>query len=78
MKVLISRLNKREELKKQADSKQNHQDQPDTAWGLQIRSYTLQPYQLIKDLKSGVERKDVDAVLAGDIGGFLEAGLLTF
>jgi protein subunit release factor B len=44
MKVLVARLNKREENKRLEEKASAHSDQPDTAWGLQIRSYTLQPY----------------------------------
>lgn len=76
MQVLLSRLNEREEKKRKEARAQSHSDLPETAWGLQIRSYTLQPYQLIKDLRTGLERKDVDAVLDGDINEFLEASLV--
>lgn len=44
-------------------------------WGHQIRSYTLHPYKLVKDHQTGWEEKDPEAVLAGEIGGFIEAGL---
>ena len=44
-------------------------------WGHQIRSYVLQPYQLVKDLRTGVERTDPARVLDGDIDDFLGAAL---
>ena len=44
-------------------------------WGHQIRSYVLQPYQLVKDLRTGVENTNPSAVLDGDIDGFIEAAL---
>jgi peptide chain release factor 2 len=44
-------------------------------WGHQIRSYVLQPYQLVKDLRTGVENTSPTAVLDGDLDAFLEAAL---
>lgn len=44
-------------------------------WGHQIRSYVLQPYQLVKDLRTGIENTNPTAVLDGDIDGFIEAAL---
>ena len=47
----------------------------DIGWGHQIRSYVLQPYQMIKDLRTGTESSNTQAVLDGDIDAFLEASL---
>ncbi len=51
-------------------------EKKDIAWGSQIRSYTLQPYQLIKDHRTGIEIGNVNAVLDGDIDGFIKGYLL--
>jgi peptide chain release factor 2 len=47
----------------------------DIGWGHQIRSYVLQPYQMVKDLRTGVEKGNAQGVLDGDIDAFLEASL---
>jgi len=64
------------ELKKRANAAQLERDnQGDNGWGYQIRSYVLQPYRLVKDLRTGVETSDDKAVLDGDIDLFLSAYL---
>ena len=50
-------------------------EQNEAAWGHQIRSYVLAPYQMVKDLRTDVEIGNVDAVLDGDVGGFTDGYL---
>ena len=64
------------ELRKRQDAAQSLNDEKsDIGWGYQIRSYVLQPYQMVKDLRTGVETSQTGAVLDGDIDLFLEASL---
>ena len=64
------------EMQKKSDAAQQARDnQGDNGWGYQIRSYVLQPYRLIKDLRTDAETADCKAVLDGDIDLFLSAAL---
>lgn len=75
MKMLQARLYEAE-LKKREDAAQaEHQAKTDIGWGHQIRSYVLQPYQMIKDLRTNAETSDTQGVLNGDIDLFLQASL---
>jgi peptide chain release factor 2 len=76
MKVLKARLFQLEEDKKAAEIKKMHDNKKEIAWGSQIRSYTLQPYRLIKDHRTGFESGNVDSILDGDLSGFIKAALL--
>lgn len=75
MKVLKARLFELERQKKEQELEKIKGPKKDIAWGNQIRSYVLQPYRLVKDLRTGYEVGDADAVLDGDLDGFIEAYL---
>jgi len=73
--MLKARLYKYEIQKKDEASENLAKSKTDIGWGHQIRSYVLQPYQLVKDLRNNLENTDPDSVLDGDIDEFLEAAL---
>jgi len=73
--MLKARLYRHEIEKKEEASESLAKSKTDIGWGHQIRSYVLQPYQLVKDLRNNLENTDPDSVLDGDIDGFLEAAL---
>lgn len=75
MKILMARLYERELAQREAEKQKLHEDKKEIAWGSQIRSYTLQPYQLVKDHRTGLEIGNVQAVLDGEIDPFIEAYL---
>ncbi len=76
MKILKARLYELERKKQQEKLQEIHDNLDEIAWGNQIRSYILQPYRLVKDHRTQVERGDVDNVLDGDLDTFIEAYLL--
>ena len=73
--MLKARLYRHEIEKKEETSENLAKSKTDIGWGHQIRSYVLQPYQLVKDLRNNLENTDPDSVLDGDIDGFLETAL---
>ena len=73
--MLKARLYKHEIEKKEEASENLAKSKTEIGWGHQIRSYVLQPYQLVKDLRSNLENTDPENVLNGDIDDFLEAAL---
>ncbi|ARC88950.1 peptide chain release factor 2 [Rhodovulum sp. MB263] len=75
MKALKSRLYQLELDKRNAEINAQHEAKGDAGWGNQIRSYVLQPYQMVKDLRTGVETSDTQGVLDGDLGQFMAATL---
>jgi peptide chain release factor 2 len=76
MKVLKARLYELKRKEQEEKMEQFHSTKKDIAWGSQIRSYTLQPYRLVKDHRTNLEVGNVDAVLDGDLDPFIEAYLL--
>jgi peptide chain release factor 2 len=76
MKVLRSHLYEQEIEKRQAELRKLDASKPEISFGSQIRSYVMQPYQLIKDHRTKVERGDVQKVLDGDLDPFIRAFLL--
>ncbi|MCC7273494.1 MAG: peptide chain release factor 2, partial [Alphaproteobacteria bacterium] len=75
MDMLRARLYEAELQRREAATAAENALKSDIGWGHQIRSYVLQPYQMVKDLRTGTETSNVDAVLDGDIDAFLEASL---
>lgn len=76
MKILKSRLYDLEIQKKQDEKESLHKSKKEIAWGSQIRSYVLQPYQMVKDHRTNCEIGNVSAVLDGDINRLIQEYLL--
>jgi peptide chain release factor 2 len=75
MQILEAKLAERARLERQAQMDTLSGTRSDNAWGSQIRSYVQAPYQLVKDHRTDYETGNVDAVLEGDLDGFMEAEL---
>lgn len=75
MGMLRAKLYELELQKREAEVNAFKGEKSEIGWGHQIRSYVLQPYQMIKDLRTGFENTNSTAVLDGDIDGFLQASL---
>ncbi len=75
MNMLKARLYELELKKREAVADAAEASKTDIGWGHQIRSYVLQPYQLVKDLRTGIEKGNPDAVLDGDLDDFMAAAL---
>jgi peptide chain release factor 2 len=75
MNALRARLYELELRKRTAAIEAAHEAKGEAGWGNQIRSYVLQPYQLVKDLRTGYETSDTQRVLDGDLDGFMAATL---
>ena len=75
MKALKSRLYQLELDRRNAAINEAHENKGDAGWGNQIRSYVLQPYQMVKDLRTSFETSDTKGVLDGDLDGFMAATL---
>jgi peptide chain release factor 2 len=76
MKVLKSRLYEMKKKEQEDKLDKIAGEKKDIAWGSQIRSYVFQPYQMVKDHRTGHEVGNVSAVMDGDIEGFIEAYLI--
>jgi peptide chain release factor 2 len=75
MKMLKAKLYQLEEDKKRAEMERQYGEKGEIAWGNQIRSYVFQPYQMVKDHRTGAETSNVQAVMDGDIDMFIQAKL---
>jgi len=75
-KILKARLYENELQKREMENQKETNSKTDIGWGHQIRSYILQPYQLVKDLRNKVEKTNPKDVLNGDIDEFIEAGII--
>jgi len=76
MKVLKARIYQREKQKQDEKMREIHESKEEIAWGSQIRSYVLHPYQMVKDHRVDLEVGDVNSVLDGAIDPFIEEVLL--
>jgi len=75
MNMLKARLYEAELQRREEEANTEHAGKTEIGWGHQIRSYVLQPYQMVKDLRTGVESGQPDKVLDGDLDSFLNAAL---
>jgi peptide chain release factor 2 len=75
MRILKSRIYEKMQDDKRAEMERFYGDKGDIAWGNQIRSYVFQPYQMVKDLRTGVDTGNVQSVMDGDIDLFINAWL---
>jgi peptide chain release factor 2 len=75
-KMLKARLYEHEIQKREQENQKELSTKTDIGWGHQIRSYVLQPYQLVKDLRNKIENTNPSDVLDGNIDQFIEAGII--
>ncbi len=73
--MLRARLYELELQRREAEAQAEHAAKSDIGWGHQIRSYVLQPYQMVKDLRTNIEKGNPQAVLDGDLDTFMSAAL---
>ena len=74
--MLKARLYEHEIKKRESENQKDASSKTDIGWGHQIRSYVLQPYQLVKDMRNKVENTNPTDVLNGNIDVFIEAGIV--
>lgn len=77
MQILRARLYELEMEKRRAETAELEANKADISFGSQIRNYVLAPYRLVKDVRTGYERGDVDSVLDGELDDFIKAYLLS-
>ncbi len=75
LSLLKAKLYRIEEQKRRAEVEKLYDEKGEVAWGYQIRNYVLQPYTLVKDVRTGLETSQVQAVLDGDLDEFMQAYL---
>jgi peptide chain release factor 2 len=73
--LLKSKLYKVEELKRQAEVERQYDEKGEVAWGYQVRNYVMQPYTLVKDVRTGVDTSQIQGILDGDLDEFIQAYL---
>ena len=73
--ILRAKLYQIEEEKQMAEADRTYSEKGEIGWGSQIRSYVFQPYQMVKDLRTAHETGNIQAVMDGDLNGFIEAML---
>jgi len=75
LSMLKAKLYQIDQDRKRSDLERQYGEKGDIAWGNQIRSYVFQPYQMIKDHRTGVETSNIQAVMDGDLDAFIEGKL---
>ena len=75
MRMLAAKLQQVETDKQRADIKAGYNEKSDNAFGSQIRSYVFQPYQMVKDLRTGVQTSNIQQVMDGDLDAFIHGKL---
>jgi peptide chain release factor 2 len=78
MRILKSQLYELELRKKKEEQAKIEGEKKKIEWGSQIRSYVLHPYKMVKDLRTGYETSNVQAVLDGELNDFIKAYLMEF
>ncbi len=75
MRMLKAKLIQLEEDRKRAEADRQYSEKGEIGWGNQIRSYVFQPYQMVKDLRTGVESGNIHDVMDGNIDAYIEGML---
>jgi len=75
LNMLKAKLYQIQQDRKRSELERQYGEKGDIAWGSQIRSYVFQPYQMIKDHRTGVETSNIQAVMDGELDAFIEGKL---